>query len=118
MTSRWTECPVPDFVQAESPKLHLFQRNVHDGHLTAMVGPEPIGPHGEWVWHLSLSHRTNTVPPKPGRLPSYAELKEARYTLMPDELQMAQMFPPRAEFVNRHPTTLHLYEVELKHGLR
>lgn len=54
-------------------------------------------------WHLSIAH--------PTRLPTYDELKEARYKFLPDNCHMAQIFPPKAEFVNLHPFCLHLYEI-------
>jgi hypothetical protein len=54
-------------------------------------------------WHLSVSH--------PTRYSTFDEIKEARYTLIPDEVVMAMMFPPRREYVNLHPNCFHLYEV-------
>ena len=54
-------------------------------------------------WHLSMSH--------PSRLPTYWELKEARYRHVPDDVTMAQLFPPTREFVNVDPNCLHLWEV-------
>jgi len=57
-------------------------------------------------WHLSIS--------LPNRLPVYAELKFARYKYLPDDVYMAQIFPPEAEFVNMHPNTLHLFEIDQK----
>ena len=55
-------------------------------------------------WHLSISHKS--------RLPSYKELKEARYQLTPDDVIMAQLFPPQDQFVNAMETCLHLWEIE------
>lgn len=54
-------------------------------------------------YHISISH--------PERLPTYDELKEARYKFAPDFVYMAQIFPPMDEFVNLHPFCLHLYEI-------
>lgn len=54
-------------------------------------------------WHLSISTPTNS--------PSYKEIKEARYRYIPDHVTMAQLFPPKAEFVNLHPYCHHLFEV-------
>lgn len=47
------------------------------------------------------------------RLPSYEEIKHARYELIPNEVTMAQIFPPKEEFVNVHEYCLHLYEINL-----
>lgn len=46
------------------------------------------------------------------RLPSYKEVKAARYQICPDIPYMAQVFPPKDEFVNLHPNVLHLWEIE------
>lgn len=54
-------------------------------------------------WHLSIS--------KPNASPSYNEIKEARYRFLPDDVYMAQIFPPKGEFVNIHPYCHHLYEL-------
>lgn len=53
--------------------------------------------------HVSISHK--------GRLPNYKEIKEARYQLCPNDVTMAQIFPPKEEFVNLHPNCLHLWEI-------
>lgn len=55
-------------------------------------------------WHLSISHKN--------RLPTYEELKDARYRFCPDVKYMAQIFPPKEEFVNIHPYCLHLWEID------
>lgn len=55
------------------------------------------------LWHLSMSRKD--------RLPSYDELKDARYQFMPDVHYAAQIFPPKSEFVNAHQFCLHLWEL-------
>lgn len=55
-------------------------------------------------WHLSISI--------PHCSPSYNEIKTARYMFIPDDVTMAQIFPPRAEFVNLHPFCHHLWEIK------
>lgn len=42
-----------------------WQRQVHDGHLTALLSDDQRD--GERHLHLSVSHRTNGARPKPGR---------------------------------------------------
>ena len=54
-------------------------------------------------WHLSIS--------TPLASPSYNEIKAARYKLLPDNVTMAQLFPPKDEFVNLHPYCHHLWEI-------
>lgn len=68
-----------------------------EGELTVFVSID----HGKW--HLSVAH--------PSRLPTYEELKRCRYKYTPDKKYMAQIFPPKKEFVNFHPYCLHLWEV-------
>ena len=55
-------------------------------------------------WHLSISTTNNS--------PSYKEIKEARYKFIPNDVYMAQIFPPKEEFVNLHPYCHHLYEIK------
>lgn len=53
-------------------------------------------------WHLSIS----------GDSPiRYSQLKWARYNFIPDNVYMAQIFPPKKEFVNLHQNCFHLYEI-------
>jgi len=74
------------------------QAKMHQiGECTALVAKE------DGRVHISISHAS--------RLPTYEELKEARYTLAPAVPYMAQIFPPKAEFVNVHQYTLHLWEL-------
>lgn len=54
-------------------------------------------------WHLSVS--------RDDRLPSWEEVRDARYELIPDEATMALLLPPRSEYVNVHEFCLHLYEI-------
>src|SRR5580765_7472421 len=53
-------------------------------------------------WHLSISRHD--------RDPSWDEIATARYRLLPAELTFAMFLPPRAEYVNLHQYTFHLYE--------
>ena len=98
------------------PHLRVFQKSVEDGVLRVLVGQEPIL-RDRPGWHLSMSHSsahlvTVSGGSLPGRLPTWEEIREARYRFCPDEAYMAMILPPRAEYVNVHPTTMHLYEVE------
>jgi hypothetical protein len=102
----WREVAVPSvIVPYLAPRTAAWQREVHDGHLSVLVGREPKG------WHLSISHRTNVMRPKPGRYPTWDEIADARYRFIPDEATMAMLLPPRDQYVNLHETTFHLHEV-------
>lgn len=76
----------------------VFGRAFRQGGLLAVVSQD--GP--DKRWHISISHAH--------RYPTYHEIKSARYELIPDEVYMAQIFPPREEFVNVHPNCFHLHE--------
>lgn len=66
--------------------------------------------HSTSGWHLSMSCGR--------RYPTWDELAKARYELIPDDVTMAMLLPPQAEYVNLHPTTLHLWEVKAKQLVR
>ena len=54
-------------------------------------------------WHLSISRQD--------RYPSWEEIKDARYALMPPNIVVAQILPPKNDYVNIHPNCFHLWEV-------
>ena len=62
-----------------------------------------VNAHGPGGWHLSISGR--------GRYPSWDEIVKARYAKVPDDVTMALLLPPRAEWVNAHETCFHLHQV-------
>lgn len=53
-------------------------------------------------WHLSVSAKFPL---------GYHQLKEIRYKFLPNNIQVAQIFPPREQFVNLHSTCWHLWEI-------
>lgn len=54
-------------------------------------------------WHLSISREN--------RLPTWEEVRDARYELIPDGATMALLLPPRSEYVNVHEFCLQMYEI-------
>jgi len=54
-------------------------------------------------WHLSISH--------PTRLPTWEEIKMARYALIPDNVWMAMLLPPSGAYINICENCFHLWEV-------
>lgn len=101
----WQIIAVPLFLQSMSPLARAYQKEVADGHLSVFVGREDAG------FHLSISHRTNDIPPVPGRYPTWDEIVDARYQFCPPQVVMAMLLPPKEEYVNLHETTFHLWEV-------
>lgn len=84
----WKRTDPGPLVKATYPGTRAWQSEVRDGHLTVLVGREP------------------------GRYPEWDEIVEARYRFIPDEARIAMLLPPRAEWVNVHPTTFHLWEIQ------
>jgi hypothetical protein len=54
-------------------------------------------------WHLSITH--------PRHLPSWEDVRDARYAFIPDDVTMALLLPPRSEYVNVHEFCLQMYEI-------
>ena len=81
---------------------HVYERGTGYGTLTAIVAQEPQG------WHLSVSWRNSRG--RPTRYPTWDEIADARYRLLPDDRDFVMHLPPPGEYVACHPTTFHLHE--------
>jgi hypothetical protein len=116
----WQEIGLPPLPQFARTK--LYQKGPATGFLNCMVElrikqDDPIlFPDGRY--HLSISHnvpRLVQLPGmsenRPGRFPTWDEIKEARYKFVPKDLNMAIMFPPEEMYYNLHETCLHLLQV-------
>lgn len=73
--------------------------------------PARLAPAGIWlppdellIWHLSISH--------PHRYPTWDEIADARYALVPEDVTMAMLPPPPGEYVNEHESCFHLWQIE------
>jgi len=96
----WNELPIPVAVaRMVEPGTRLFE----DGELRVMVSQHPSGPMSG-RWHLSISH--------PYRDPTWDEIVSARYALVPNEVWMMQVLPPKEVYVNVHEHVFHLWEIE------
>lgn len=87
----------PNWKEIQSPLIGC--RAYAWGYVRVIVGdePPPIG------WHMSIS--------TPNRLPTWEEVRDARYAFVPNEVTMAMLLPPKEEYINLHAYCLHLYEV-------
>lgn len=85
--------PMPAAVVAA---IHESTRYFRSSHCSVMLSQDPL-------WHISISH--------PHRYPNWDEIKTARYQLVPDEITMAMILPPKAQYVNVHPNCFHLHEI-------
>lgn len=91
-----------------SSGIEEFDRLVHDGNLHAIISCDPV-----IGWHLSISHirwaRKGRPPAQ--RYPSWDELADARYELLPSDIDVVMKLPPEATYVALHDTTFHLHEL-------
>jgi hypothetical protein len=102
------EVPAPT---AALPGRHRAYRTASG--CSVLVGLEPArqAPAGVWLppaalelWHVSIAHET--------RLPTWDEVADVRYALVPDDVTLALLLPPSAEYVNAHEFCLHLWQIE------
>lgn len=54
------------------------------------------------LWHLSVAADYPL---------GYMQIKDVRYKFMPDDMQVAQIFPSRKEYVNVHESCYHLWQL-------
>jgi len=102
------EVPAPT---AALPGRHRAYRSASGCGVIVGLEPARSAPAGVWVppealelWHVSISH--------PDRYPTWDEVADVRYELVPDGVTMALLLPPRDEYVNVHATTMHLWQIE------
>lgn len=69
------------------------------GKVSIIVSP----PYEGLGWHLSIAH--------PEHYPTWDEIAEARYKLIPDDHEMVMCLPPKADYVNIHDYCFHLHEI-------
>ncbi len=55
-------------------------------------------------WHLSISHAS--------RYPTFDEIRDARYELLPNDITVAMLYPPKEEYINLHNNCFHLWEIK------
>lgn len=53
-------------------------------------------------WHFSISRQD--------RNPTWEEQRDTRYELIPDDVYMVQILPPKSEYVNEHKFCFHWHE--------
>lgn len=74
------------------------------GECRVILAREPHGKGGKLLYHLSISCAD--------RYPTWEEIKDARYSLMPLGSTVAQILPPMSEYINIHNNTFHLWELD------
>ena len=85
----------------------LYRKEAEDGVLTVLTNVE------DGLFHLSISHRVTDEDGfvRPGRYPTWDEIREAREEFCPANAVFVMYLPPKEEYVNLHPTTFHLWEL-------
>jgi hypothetical protein len=96
---------------AQLPGDHRAYRSASGCGIIVGLEPAKAAPAGIWLppdelalWHLSISH--------PDRYPTWDEIADVRYELVPDAITMAMLLPPRGQYVNVHERTFHLWQID------
>lgn len=96
--------PPAGFVRTEGVDVANIVRTAgfrsKDGGLLVLVSEE-VHEDGLTYLHVSFSRRS--------RLPDYSDLDWVRKGFVGEDRECWQYFPPKAEYVNAHPYTLHLW---------
>lgn len=107
---RLTQVAVP------GPTAHLAGRHqawMTESGCSVIVGREPAKANTSglvlpesalMLWHLSIAHVD--------RYPTWDEIADVRYRLVPEDVTMAMLLPPPDEYVNAHEHCFHLWEIE------
>lgn len=96
-----------------------YFKNLLDGsELFVLVGKEPKN-NGPDVFHMSISCRSfisnKYGTPIQKRIPTFEEIKEARYRFIPNDVNMAMLFPPVEHWISLpNSCVIHLWEVPLE----
>jgi hypothetical protein len=105
--SRWESFDPPaDLVRdfaAMGASVETYRRRVGDGALSVIVTRHPE--HGYQMSISFMDHRQ-----KLSRYPRWDEIADARYTLLPEELDMCMRLPPSDQYVALHDTTFQLVQ--------
>ncbi len=79
-------------------QLEAYTQSYRMGELSILVSHEPA-----YGWHMSIAH--------PNRYPTWDEITHIRYTLLPDQLTLAMLLPPKSEYINVHANCFQLQEI-------
>jgi hypothetical protein len=105
-----TEVQVPTVTAALPGEHHAYRTasgcSVICAQESAKFAPAHIWlpPDNLLLWHLSIAHEH--------RYPTWDEIADVRYELVPDSVTMALLLPPSGEYVNAHPFCFHLWQID------
>lgn len=109
MKSEWSEMTTYDWNARDilEPGSRLLARQAADGAMmTAIVSRHPTTQR----WHASISLK--------GRHPTWEEMRDARYDLLPANVWVAMLLPPPEDYINIHEHCFHFYEIPVPEELR
>jgi hypothetical protein len=88
----------------------LFGAKIYasDTGVKVIVNQEPTR-HGR-LWHLSISRND--------RYPSWDEIREARDSLLPKDMDFMMILPQEKDYVNVHPNCFHLWQAPKEWGVQ
>jgi hypothetical protein len=105
-----TQVPKPDIMR-EVPGQHAAFRSESGCSIFCGYEPAKAVPEGVWlppealmIFHLSIAHTD--------RYPTWDEIADARYELIPDDVTMALLLPPKGEYVDAHNHCFHLWQID------
>jgi hypothetical protein len=93
---------ITDAAEYSEIVLYFAKLGADDVKLYAMEECRIIITHEKGRWHMSISTGY--------RLPTWWEIKFARYELLPKDITMVMVLPPPDSYVNIHPYTFQLIE--------
>jgi len=111
---KWTPIRPHPQVTKDTAGGRGYERRTEDGRLSALVSNTE-----EDGWYMTITHYSSMVDGKDGthlinRSPSLFEIKDARYTLLPDkEAHMAIVLPPMSKIGREAPSMVHLWELKM-----
>jgi hypothetical protein len=95
----WEEVRIPGEPELIEHAVKAFRK----GACYCFVGHETRPGAPGLHWHLSISCKD--------RNPTWEEIKDARYSLLPMGLTFAQILPPLNDYISIHPYCFHLWEI-------
>lgn len=116
LTAGWHEMPLSTERAAAhrmgSERIHIYERMLSPTErLVVFTEQHPMDAEARRGWHLSISHQVfDGDRGKPGRYPTWDEIKDARYRFTPPEIEMCMILPRPSDFVNIHETCFHLHQ--------
>jgi hypothetical protein len=102
----YVEIEAPQMRYSDGTPIEVGVKAFRRGKLRILIGQQVMGDvraGGLLRWHMSISCAD--------RYPTWNEIRDARYALLPDDCTMAMLLPPKTQYVNIHQNCFHLHEI-------